>query len=277
MKRYIQRLSEISSKIENYNITIQRIKNILGENYEEVLEYILSKELEFPVKHKIYNSIVLALNCNYNGWFESIDLVRSWNTFIHTSVNESQKRAFTIDDVKRILTNDYTTEYSRCYKTGELNEEEYLDLVIKIIELKLLSIYEFQMNLYSIKNNINSDNKVIKLQNSVDNENVKLCMYLKMSTDTDEDLVAFKNILNKLYLIKQTLTYSSIQKKYSNLTDEDISKLDILLHVLPLYKLTVEEIDFINLFLSEDIATQITTGMENNTTIDIGGMQKVKK
>ena len=94
-------MKKLLHNIENYNIIINSIKNILGDNYKE---YINSNNCNISYgKKSIYDKIVKSSSTYYNGWFECINLT-------DTLINQNTKKIFTFSDIKRIISNNYSKE-----------------------------------------------------------------------------------------------------------------------------------------------------------------------
>jgi hypothetical protein len=260
-------MNDISFKVENYNKTINKIYNILGEGYNDLIKYLsIYGVYNDNEKKSIKESIILSVGTYYNGWFEKYDINKSWNWD-----NLDRKYIFTFSDLKRILLNDYSTEYSGCYKTGELNEEQLLNLVIRVIESKLISAHKFSLDLYDNINDIPNEpnNSISKLLNNQSNDNDKLCILIKLIKDTKEDIDTFQNILFKLLLLKGNFEYTEREEIINNLSEEDKSKLDILINVLKVYTISDEQLVLIENLLHPNIVSSIKDSIENFTTIDV--------
>jgi len=258
-------MKNISFKVENYNKTINKINNILGEGYEDFIKYLSIYGVYNDNKREsIKENIILSVGTYYNGWFEKYDLNKSWNWD-----NADRKYIFTFSDLKRILTNDYYTEYGRCYKYGELDEEQFLNLVIRVVESKLISAHKFSLSLYDNINNIPNKpkNRVSKLLDSQNNDNDKLCILIKLVKDTKEDIDTFQNIIFKLIMLKGNFEYTEIEEKINSLSEEDKSKLDILINVLKVYAFTDEQISITENILHPDIVSSIRNSINTFTTI----------
>ena len=265
MKQVMEHMEKILFKIENYNKTINKIKSILGEDYKEFVKYFMIYGVYYEQEQKsIYDKIILSLGTYYNGWFDTINLTKSFKY-------DSSKQIYTFNDLQRTLLNDYTSEYGSCYKTGILDEDKFLDLVIKIIEKKLIQMHQFSLNLFdSIHNNVGNNNEITKLL-STQNNNDKLCTFIKLSKDNMEDIECFTNIFYKLISLKNNFEYTNIENRINNLSEKDKTSLDILISVLKVYTINPEQLEFMNKMFHPDIVSNIKQSMDNYDLIDIYG------
>ena len=267
MENIIKQMENILFKVENYNKTINKIKNILGEDYQDLTKYFsIFGVYREENKKSIKESIILSVGAYYNGWFEKYNLKESWNWD-----NLDRKYIFTFSDVKRILKNDYSTEYGSCYKKGYLDEEEFLNLVIRVIESKLISAHRFSLDLYDNINNIPNKpkNRISNLLNIQQSDNDKLCIIIKLIGDTKEDIDTFQKILFKLLLLKGNFEYTEREERINSLSDNDKSQLDILINVLKVYTISEEEMSMIENILHPDIVSSIKNSIDNFTTINV--------
>lgn len=257
MQNIIKQMEDISFKIDNYNKTINKIKNILGDDYKDYINYLLTYGVYYEKeKTSIFDKMVISVATYYNGWFDTYNLSDSFKY-------NSKKQIFTYSELRRILINDYITEYGSCYSTGILNEEQLLDLIIKIIENKIINIHRFSLDIYdSIHNGFSPNDNLNNLLNR-QNENDRLCTVLKLLQDNTEDLNNFQNVLFKLFLLKGNYQNNNIQDRIINLKEEDKSKLDILISVLKVYTITPEQIDFMEHIFNPIIVNDIKNSLNN--------------
>lgn len=257
MQNIIKQMEDISFKIDNYNKTINKIKNILGDDYKNYINYLLTYGVYYEKeKTSIFDKMVISVATHYNGWFDTYNLSDSFKY-------NSKKQIFTYSELRRILINDYITEYGSCYSTGILNEEQLLDLIIKIIENKIINIHRFSLDIYdSIHNGFSPNDNLNNLLNR-QNENDRLCTVLKLLQDNTEDLNNFQNVLFKLFLLKGNYQNNNIQDRIINLKEEDKSKLDILISVLKVYTITPEQIDFMEHIFNPIIVNDIKNSLNN--------------
>lgn len=263
MQNIIKQMEDISFKIDNYNKTINKIKNILGDDYKDYINYLLIYGVYYEKeKTSIFDKMVISVATYYNGWFDTYNLSDSFKY-------NSKKQIFTYSELRRILINDYITEYGSCYSTGILNEEQLLDLIIKIIENKIINIHRFSLDIYdSIHNGFSPNDNLNNLLNR-QNENDRLCTVLKLLQDNTEDLNNFQNVLFKLFLLKGNYQNNNIQDRIINLKEEDKSKLDILISVLKVYTITPEQIDFMEHIFNPIIVNDIKNSLNNFELINI--------
>ena len=262
MKCNMEQIKNILFKIENYNKTINKIKNIFGEDYQELIKYSMSCGVYNETKpQNIYDKIITSLGTYYNGWFEETKLSDKF-TF------DNKKLIFDFNELQRILLDEYSEDYSCCFKSGILNDKLFLDLVIKVIEKKIVKMHKFSLDVNDCLNNIDNENEVNKLLSTIPKKN-RFSSIIKLSKDNTEDIISFQNILYKLFALKNDFEHSKIEIRINNLLEKDKTKLDILISVLKLYIFTQEEIDFINKILHPDIVSNIINSIYNYNIIDI--------
>ena len=232
-------LLNVMYKIDKYNIFLEKLNNIYGEEIGEIVKSLLYKYCitsydSTNEKNKILNRVGFFLNFEFYGFFDDYNLDKD-----KLKTGLKPIKYISLQDIERIIRNDYPTEYGRCYRHNFLNIIEYLHLIIMVIKNHIDRINESL--------SINSDNKILTGYNQL-------------------DLVQFNNLLIKLQNFRDEVILEVIQALNidSKIKEEIIS----LINKTNNYRLTIEECAILSKYISLEDTNDIINNMYSYKNVD---------
>lgn len=215
------KLKEISEKISNYDSSITKLHNTPMEGIEEKISILLFNndikiDERYSYNDNVINRMSWLVRISYNGWFDSLKPLKKLYNFIDLNGKNAQDfsmKSYTLfGNIVPKIQNDYQKEYSACYRGGNFNVFEYLQLIIKVLEHEVDNINRFLQKVYNENELLEERDKTLIL------------------THTIADLNEFIRVINLL------------QKFRIALVNENIEKLDLDNEVAELIKSVTENI-----------------------------------
>ena len=234
-----EELLNVVNKIDDYNASLEQLNNMYGEDINEIIKSLLFKYCiksyeQCSKNNQILNRISFYLNFRFYGLYDEYNIDKD-----NIETGLEPVKYITLDDIERIIKNDYTSEYGRCYKNYYLNIIEYLHLIILVLDN--------QINRINLSIEANISNEILVNYNR-------------------HDLGEFNKALNKIKRYRDQVVYEVISQL--NLENGVKSKLLTLLYKTNINRLTEEDNDILCKYIDQKSAKNIIDDIYSYKQID---------
>ena len=287
-------LKKLIDKVKKYNDSVIKLNDVLL--YQQTYGDLFSTGL-------VKKSIDFLISTDYYGFFEkNISPIDNCDEIINfeKQYNERKdKKKFNYNSVCSYFDDEFKEEYERCINKNDINNIDYIELLIKILMIKIDSILDFTVSveleekyirkeivrlhneLSLIVNNkhknikrVSSSERISKRNELINIINIKLNEYdlKKYAVDllkkyTEEDLKCFYNVYRKLCLFENEI----ISKREDNKEkyNSDPNKLKKLIATVESYKLSDDELSILSLLIEPSISDEIKVSMKSYRPIEL--------